>query len=53
VFRPNFASAAELVLRDFRAGLLGQFNLDIDLLQTDYVSNTMNSSAVDRSVAES
>jgi len=37
VFRPNFNHAAEVVLRDFRAGLLGQFNLDIDLLKNEDV----------------
>jgi len=52
VFRPNFLHAAEIVLRDFRAGLLGQFNLDIDLLKTDCVSNTMHNPAAGRSVAE-
>ena len=52
MFRPNFLHAAEIVLRDFRAGLLGQFNLDIDLLKTDCVSNTMHNPAAGRSVAE-
>lgn len=52
VFRPNFLHAAEVVLRDFRAGLLGQFNLDIDLLKTDSVSSTMHNPAAGRSVAE-
>lgn len=35
MFRPNFSCAAEMVLRDFRAGLLGCFNLDVDLLKND------------------
>jgi len=35
------------VLHDFRAGRLGQFNLDIDLLRNDCVSNTVRNSAVD------
>ena len=39
VFRPNFDSAAEKVLRDFRAGLLGRFNLDVDLLKKECVSH--------------
>jgi len=39
VFRPNFDSAAEKVLRDFRAGLLGRFNLDVDLLKKGCVSH--------------
>jgi len=52
VFRPNFVHAAEMVLREFRAGLLGQFNLDTDLLKTDCISNTMHNPAVGRSVAE-
>lgn len=47
VFRPNFNHAAEIVLHDFRAGRLGQFNLDIDLLRNDCVSNTVRNSAVD------
>jgi len=35
MFRPHFNRAAEIVLRDFRAGLLGQFNLDIEFLTDD------------------
>jgi len=35
MFRPHFNHAAEIVLRDFRAGLLGHFNLDIDFLTDD------------------
>jgi len=42
VFRPNFNHAADMVLRDFRAGLLGRFNLDIDLLQQDGVYDTVH-----------
>jgi len=41
-FRPNFHYSAEIVLRDFRAGLLGHFNLDIDLLKNDCGLNTMH-----------
>ena len=32
IYRPNFTQAAQIVLRDFRDGLLGKFNLDMDLL---------------------
>lgn len=52
VFRPNYIHAAEMVLRDFRAGLLGQFNLDVDLLKTDCVASTTHNPAVGRTVAE-
>jgi len=45
-FRPNFVHAAEIVLRHFREGLLGRFNLDTDLLKKDCVSDTMHNSAV-------
>lgn len=33
IYKPNFTQVAQLVLRDFRSGLLGKFNLDMDLLQ--------------------
>ena len=51
VFRPNYIHAAEMVLRDFRAGLLGQFNLDVDLLKTDCIPSTIHSPVVGRTVA--
>jgi len=39
VFRPNFDGAANMVLRDFRSGVLGRFCLDIDLLKNDCITD--------------
>jgi len=50
--RPNFTHAAEVVLRHFRAGLLGHFNLDISLLDKDCDSDDAHNVDVDRSVVQ-
>ena len=35
IYRPHFIRAAQIVLRAFREGQLGKFNLDIDTLCTE------------------
>ena len=52
MFRPHYNHAAEIVLQNFRAGLLGHFNLDVDLLKNDCASKTVRDPAADRSVIE-
>jgi hypothetical protein len=33
IFRPNYEHAASVALQDFRSGVLGRINLDVDLLE--------------------
>ena len=35
VYRPHFIRAAQIVIREFREGHLGRFNLDTEILSRD------------------